>query len=253
VLPRRRYSRRAAIVLSLYNRESAANVEDRGSSERRSFIVTHQLRRHLIPFRYAPSSRRGSFKNPLNALVRARRRWNLFTARSTATSLLTEAYSRSFNECLRDLFFSFDCPRYPCGTCKLRRELPATLISPASVLAVDPHISMFIAFRELNIVARIQYCSALYYCNYRGTSCITTTLANRGLRKIPRGAGSGFTSIYNRIHDSKYTPYAYLCTRRAISKITEKERKTHTRCSPHNAVIKTIIRILPQSFMLNES
>jgi len=140
----------------------------------------------------------------------------------------------------------------------LRSELPATLISPASGLTVDPHISMFIAFRELNIVAWIQYCSALYYCKYRagGTSCITTMLANRVLRKIPRGAGSSFTSIssiYNRIQDSKYTPYAYLCTRRAISKIVEKERNTHARRSPHNAVIKTIIRILPQSFMLNES
>ncbi|EFN68724.1 hypothetical protein EAG_07972 [Camponotus floridanus] len=44
---------------------------------------------------------------------------------------------------------------------------PETLILRSRLNTVDSHISVFIAFRELNIIAWIQYCSTLYCCKDR--------------------------------------------------------------------------------------
>lgn len=68
------------------------------------------------------------------------------------------------NTCYRDRLFS-TAPAAICAervNCEAGRS--ATLISRPRPETVDPHISVFIAFRELNTIARIQYCSALYYC-----------------------------------------------------------------------------------------
>lgn len=58
----------------------------------------------------------------------------------------------------------FICPDVICAECvNCEASYFATLISHSCLDVVDPHINVFIAFHELNIIARIQYYNAFYY------------------------------------------------------------------------------------------
>lgn len=91
-------------------------------------------------------------------------------AQRTATSssrknagLQISATARSKRECSRAIdFFQLPPRRYLRAECVNCERGEATLISRLRPAAENPHISVFIAFGELNIVARIQYCSVLY-------------------------------------------------------------------------------------------
>lgn len=128
---------------------------------------------------------------------------------------------------------------------------PATLISRPRPDTVDPHISVFIAFRELNIVARIQYCSALYYCagiapvvpwNQLHPYQLVEQTSRDPRRTLLRGVMSAFIFAHWTMYIA--APYNLQCSRRRVlsKMIYRKICVVNVRVK----VIKTIIHISQQ-------
>lgn len=65
----------------------------------------------------------------------------------------------------RDRVFQLIRSYLECINCE--QVAPETFILRSRLNMVDSHINVFIAFRELNIIAWIQYCSTLYCCKDR--------------------------------------------------------------------------------------